>query len=101
MDVKESFLKGESEEEVYIKQPEVFLLSKREDYVCRMKKVLYGFKQAPRAWYSRLDRHLQQQGFKKVNEDINLYIKVDWDNILIIEVYVDDIIFRSDDDMLS
>jgi hypothetical protein len=66
-----------------------------------LKKALYGLKQAPRAWYSRLDRYLQQQGFRKGNADNNLYIKVDRDNILIIEVYVDDIIFGSDDDRMS
>ena len=54
-----------------------------------------------RAWYSRLDKYLQQQGFKKGNVDRNLDIKVDQDNIIILEVYVDDIIFRSDDDKLS
>jgi hypothetical protein len=101
MDVKSTFLNGELEEEVYIEQPEGFLLSEKEDYVCRLKKALYGLKQAPRAWYSRLDRYLQQQGFRKGNADNNLYIKVDRDNILIIEVYVDDIIFGSDDDRMS
>jgi hypothetical protein len=101
MDVKSSFLNGELEEEVYIEQPEGFLLSEKEDYVCRLKKALYGLKQAPRAWYSRLDRYLQQQGFRKGNADNNLYIKVNQDSILIIEVYVDDIIFGSDDDRMS
>jgi hypothetical protein len=66
-----------------------------------LKKSLYGLKKSPRAWYSRLDKYLQQQGFKKGNADSNLYIKVDQYNILIIEVYVDDIIFGSDDDRLS
>jgi hypothetical protein len=101
MDVKSSFLNGELEEEVYIEQPEGFQLSEREYYVCRLKKALYGLKQAPRAWYSRLDRYLQQQGFRKGNADNNLYIKVDQDSILIIEVYVDDIIFGRDDDRMS
>ena len=57
--------------------------------------------QAPRAWYSRLDRYLLQQKFKRGSADSNLYIKQDNDSILIIEVYVDDIIFGSDDDSLS
>jgi hypothetical protein len=101
MDVKSTFLNGDLEEEVYIEQPEGFQLSEKENYVCRLKKALYGLKQAPRAWYSRLDRYLQQQGFKKGNADNNLYIKVNQDSILIIEVYVDDIIFGSDDDRMS
>ena len=59
MDVKSTFLNGELEEEVYIEQSEGFLLSEKEDYVCRLKKDLYGLKQSLRAWYSRLDRYLQ------------------------------------------
>jgi hypothetical protein len=69
--------------------------------VCKLKKALYGLKQAPRAWYSRLDKYLQQEGFRKGCVDNNLYIKVSQGNILLIKVYVDDIIFGSDDDMLS
>jgi hypothetical protein len=101
MDVKSTFLNGELEEEVYIEQPEGFQLSENKDYVCRLKKALYGLKQAPRAWYSRLDKYLQQAGFRKGSADNNLYIKVTQDSILLIEVYVDDIIFGSDDDRLS
>jgi hypothetical protein len=59
MDVKSSFLNGELEEEVYIEQPEGFQLSENIDYVCKLKKVVYGLKQDPRAWYSRLDKYLQ------------------------------------------
>jgi len=66
-----------------------------------LKTEFYGLKQDLRAWYSRLDRYLQQQGFKRGNADSNLYIKVDKDSMIIIEVYVDDIIFGSDHDRLS
>jgi hypothetical protein len=66
-----------------------------------LKKELYGLKQAPRAWYSRLDMYLQQQGFKKDNADNDLYIEVNQDSILIIEFYVDDVIFGSDDNKMS
>jgi hypothetical protein len=62
---------------------------------------LYALKQAPRAWYSRLDKYLQQTKFRKGSADNNLYIKVSQGNILLIEVYVDDTIFGSDDDRLS
>ena len=71
------------------------------DYVCKLKKALYGLKQDPRAWYSRLDKYLQHAGFRKESTDNNLYIKVTQDSILLIEVYVDDIIFGSNDDRLS
>jgi hypothetical protein len=76
-------------------------LSKKKDYICRLKKALYGLKQAPRAWYSRLERYLQKQGFKKSNVNNNLYIKVNKNSLLIIEVYVDAIIFGSDGDKMS
>jgi hypothetical protein len=76
-------------------------LSENADYVCKLKKVLYGLKQHLRAWYSRLDKYLQQSGFRKESADINLYIKVSQGNILLIEVYVDDIIFGGDDDGFS
>jgi hypothetical protein len=101
MDVKSSFLNGNLEEEVYIEQPKGFQLSENKDHVCRLKKALYGLKQAPRAWYSRLDKYLQQQGFKRGAANNNIYIKIDNENMLIIVVYVDDIIFGSNDDRMS
>jgi hypothetical protein len=101
MDVKSFFLKGGLEKEVYIEQPEGFQLLDNAYYVHKLKKALYVLKQAPRAWYSRLDKYLQQAMFRKESADNNLYIKVSEGNILLIEVYVDDIIFGSDDDMLS
>ena len=99
MDVKSAFLNGELEEEVYIEQPEGF--AEKEDYVCRLRKALYGLKQVPRAWYARLDKYLHEQGFKKGSADSNLYMKVENEHMIITEVYVDDIIFGSDDDRLS
>jgi hypothetical protein len=76
-------------------------LSENADYVCKLKKSLYGLKQAPKAWYTRLDKYLQRAGFRKGSPDNNLYIEVTQDSILLIEVYVDDIIFGSTDDKLS
>jgi hypothetical protein len=94
-------LNGELEEEVYIEQPEGFQLSENADYVCKLKKASYSVKQDPRAWYSRLDKYLQQAGFRKGSVDINHYIKVSQDSILLIEVYVDDNIYGRDDERLS
>ena len=59
MDVKSGFLNGELEEEVYVEKLEDFLLSKNRNHVCKLKKELYGFKQATRAWFSRLDNYLK------------------------------------------
>ena len=98
MDVKSAFLNGELEEEVYIEQLEGFLLSEKEDYVCRLKKALYGLKQAPRTWYAHLDGYLCQKWLNKGTSDNNIYVQIYKDNLTIIEVYVDDIIFSSNDD---
>jgi hypothetical protein len=77
----------------YVEQPEGFSLIDNPNYVCKLKKALYGLKQEPRAWYYRLDKFLQDKGFKKGIVDNNLYIKSEGDNLLIVLVYVDDIIF--------
>ncbi|XXG85801.1 hypothetical protein AAC387_Pa11g0819 [Persea americana] len=62
MDVKSAFLNGVLEEEVYIEQPDGFLISNNSDLVFKLKKALYGLKQAPRAWYARLDTYLHKIG---------------------------------------
>eukprot|EP00253_Pinus_taeda_P017313 PITA_17313 len=61
MDMKSAFLNGDLEEEVYIEQPDGFILGNDPNLVCRLKKPLYGIKQAPSAWYYRLDKYLHQQ----------------------------------------
>ena len=58
MDVKTTFLNGEIEEEVYVEQPDGFVVHGKESHVCRLKKALYRLKQAPRAWYERIDGFL-------------------------------------------
>jgi hypothetical protein len=95
MDVKSAFLNGDIKEEVYMEQPEGFELSDNPDFVYKLKKALYGLKQDPRAWYYRLDKYLQDKGFKRGTIAINLYIKTEGNDFLIMLVYVDDIIFRS------
>jgi hypothetical protein len=63
--------------------------------VCNLKKALYGLKQAPRAWFSRLDQYLEKQGYKRGTIDNNLYIKIEDQNMIVVVVFVDDIIFGS------
>ena len=64
MGVKYVFLNGKLEYEVYIEQPKGFLVSKNRDYICKLKKDLYGLKKSPREWFSRLDNYLKQHGYK-------------------------------------
>jgi len=94
-------LNGELNEEVYIEQPNGFILRNDPKLVCRLKKALYGLKQAPRAWYYWLDKYLHQQGFIKGSTHSNIYMKVDNDKLLILVVYVDDIIFGSNEEDMS
>jgi hypothetical protein len=56
MDLNLTFLNGDLEEDVYVEQPNDFFLTEKNDYVCRLKKDMYGIKQAPRSWYYILDR---------------------------------------------
>ena len=101
MDVKYAFLNGEIEEEVYIEQLEGFILTENINYVWKTKKALYVLKQAPRAWFSRHDNYLKQEGYKRGATDNNLYKKFENENMIIVVVYVDDIIFGSDLQILS
>jgi len=61
MDVKITFLHGNLEEEIYMKQPDGFLVEGKEDYVCRLRKSLYGLKQAPRQWYKKFESFMCEQ----------------------------------------
>ena len=76
MDVKTTFLNGVIEEEVYMEQPDGFVIHGKESHVCRLMKALYGLKQAPCAWYARIDGYLVNLGFTKSDVDPNLYYKV-------------------------
>jgi hypothetical protein len=92
MDVKSAFLNGHLEEEVYMYQPQGFQVPGKEHMVCRLVKALYGLKQAPRAWYIKIDKHLQDNGFRRSFSDSNLYIKSEDGDVVILVIYVDDII---------
>ena len=93
MDVKSAFLNGVLEEEVYIEQPQGYEVKGEEDKVLRLKKALYGLKQAPRAWNARIDKYFRGRGFIKCPYEHALYIKIQNDDILIVCLYVDHLIF--------
>ncbi|GJW20482.1 retrovirus-related pol polyprotein from transposon TNT 1-94 [Tanacetum coccineum] len=95
MDVKTAFLHGTLKEDVYVCQPEGFIDADHLSHVYKLKKVLYGLKQAPRAWYNELSKFLLQNHFFKGTIDPTLFIRRFDDDILVVQVYVDDIIFGS------
>ncbi|GJS60235.1 retrovirus-related pol polyprotein from transposon TNT 1-94 [Tanacetum coccineum] len=93
MDVKTTFLYGLLKEEVYVNQPNGFVDPYHPDQVYRLKKTLYGLKQAPRAWYDGLSNCLVSKGFSKGFIDPTLFIAKHGEDILLVQIYVDDIIF--------
>ncbi|GJW74277.1 retrovirus-related pol polyprotein from transposon TNT 1-94 [Tanacetum coccineum] len=93
MDVKTAFLYGALKEEVYVNQPDRFVDPYHPNQVNRLKKALYGLKQAPRAWYDKLSYFLVSKGFSKGSIDPTLFITKHGEDILLVQIYVDDIIF--------
>nr|GEU87795.1 putative ribonuclease H-like domain-containing protein [Tanacetum cinerariifolium] len=95
IDVKSAFLYGTIKEEVYVCQPLGFEDPDYPDKVYKVVKALYGLHQAPRAWYETLAKYLLENGFQKGNIDQTLFIKIQKGDILLVQIYVDDIIFGS------
>ncbi|GKE37764.1 retrovirus-related pol polyprotein from transposon TNT 1-94 [Tanacetum coccineum] len=101
MDVKTTFLNSPLMEEVYVNQPDGFIDPHHLDKVYRLKKALYGLKQAPKAWYDELSNFLVSKGFSKGSIDQTLFITKHGDDILLVQIYVDDIIFGSSNPKIS
>ncbi|GJW99064.1 retrovirus-related pol polyprotein from transposon TNT 1-94 [Tanacetum coccineum] len=95
MDVKMAFLNGPLKEEVYVAQPDRFVDPDHLEKVYRLRKALYGLKQAPRAWYDELSKFLISKGFTKGIIDPTLFMIKYGEDILLVQIYVDDIIFGS------
>ncbi|GKD18608.1 putative ribonuclease H-like domain-containing protein, partial [Tanacetum coccineum] len=95
MDVKSAFLYGTIDEEVYVMQPPGFEDPEFPDKVYRVKKAMYRLHQAPRAWYGTLSKYLLANGFQRGTIDQTLFIRKHKREFLLVQVYVDDIIFRS------
>ncbi|WVZ81677.1 hypothetical protein U9M48_029030 [Paspalum notatum var. saurae] len=93
MDVKSAFLNGFIEEEVYVRQPPDFESAKFSDRVYKLRKALYGLKQTPRAWYVMLKSFLLKCGFVMGSVDKTLFLLSHGGDTLIVQIYVDDIIF--------
>jgi len=98
VDVRTAFLHGEIEEELYATQPPGY--AEGENLVCRLHKALYGLRQAPRQWYTKLTATLQDLGFQPSNADPSLYILRDGPHLVYLLVYVDDCLFIGRDSPL-
>ncbi|GJR10579.1 retrovirus-related pol polyprotein from transposon TNT 1-94 [Tanacetum coccineum] len=93
MDVKSAFLNGFNNGEVYVAQPSRFIDFDKPDHVYKLKKALYGLKQAPKSWYDRLKAFLIKHEYNMEMVDNTLFIKKKSSNLIIVQIYVDDIIF--------
>ncbi|GJS15568.1 zinc finger, CCHC-type containing protein [Tanacetum coccineum] len=103
MDVKTAFLNGDLDEEVYMKQPECFVMLGNEHKVCKLVKSLYGLKQAPKQWHQKFDKDVLSSGFLLNQSDKCVYSKFDNSSKgVIICLYVDDmLIFGTDQNQVD
>ncbi|KAG8503271.1 hypothetical protein CXB51_001260 [Gossypium anomalum] len=98
LDVKTTFLHGELEEDIYMQQQEGFTVSIKEDYVCLLKKSLYGLKQSPRQWYKRFDSFMTSHDFKRSSFDSFVYFKKNSDGSFVyLLLYVNDMLIAAKD----
>ena len=93
LDVKLAFLNGMLDEEIYMEQPQGFITTGKETWVCHLKKAIYGLKQASRTWNSNIHAALTELGFKRTVADASVYImhQREGDGPLYVILYVDDI----------
>ena len=92
LDVKTAFLHGDLKEEVYVSQPQGFIVKGQEDKVYKLKKALYGLRQAPRAWNVKLNQILRGLNFYRCAKEPSLYRKEVDNELLVVVVYVDDLL---------
>ncbi|KAJ0888369.1 putative RNA-directed DNA polymerase [Helianthus annuus] len=95
MDVKTAFLYGDVKEEIFVEQPPGFVHPDHPEYAYKLDKALYGLHQAPRAWYATLTEHLLAHGYTRGTIDQTLFIKRVGRDQILVQIYVDDIIFGS------
>ena len=97
MDIKTAFLNGDLIKDVYMLQPDGFQVSGKEHMVCKLKKSIYGLKQASRQWYLKFDNVVTSFGFKENPVDHCIYLKISGSKIISLVLYVDDILLASND----
>eukprot|EP00253_Pinus_taeda_P001900 PITA_01900 len=97
MDVKTTFLHGDLEDEIYMKQLKGFAVNGKKEMVCKLKKSLYGLKQSPRMWYKKFDTFIQGLGFTRSKADHCGYSKLIGDHVIYLVLYVDDMLLVGND----
>jgi len=97
MDVKTTFLNGDLDENIYMAQPKGFVVEGKERMGCRLKKSIYGLKQASRQWYLKFDGPISKFEFKENVEDNCIYVKFTNGKFIFLILYVDDILLSSSD----
>ena len=96
MDAKSAFLHGDLKEDIYMKQPKGYI--EDSSLVCKPRKYLYGIKQAPRAWYSKMDAFLMSHKFERCKSKCNVYMQKKEGSLLLIVFYVDELLITSRSD---
>ena len=98
LDVKTTFLHGNLDEEIFMKQLEGFKVKGKENTVCKLKKSLYGLKQAPRQWYKKFDSFMMSREYKRTFADPCVYVqRFHDDKFIILLLYVDDMLIVGED----
>ena len=101
MDMNKTFVNIVIEEEVYIEQQKGFETFNRESHMCRIKVSLYGLKQEPWDWYTRINAYSTRLWFTKSEVDVNLYHIVVEGKLLIIVLYFDDFVIVGDEKLIK
>jgi len=96
MDVKNAFLHGELDREIYMSQPMGFQSQGHPEYICKLRKALYRLKQAPRTWYGKIAEFLTYSGYSMTSADCSVFVKSVNTKLAIVLVYVDDLIITGD-----
>ena len=95
--MKTTFLHGDLEEEIYMKQPKGFAVKGKKELVCKLKKSLYGLKQSPRMWYQKFDTFIRGLGFTGSKADHCVYFKLIGDCVIYLVLYVNDMLLVGND----
>jgi hypothetical protein len=97
LDIKNAFLHGDLQEEVYMDQPPGYVVTGSEHLVCQLRKALYGLKQSPRAWFDRFSEIVLRYGFQRSTYVHSVFVRHSSTDIVVLIVYVDDIIIFGSD----